>query len=1201
MRIHHRRGTALFITLLVVAGFIALAVAASDRLSGMKKLTGVELGKQRAAAAAEAVAAMIESRLMDAAADYTKLLVPLDHDPGTGDKPWWGLRGCVYKDTTGKMRGPGFDPDSEGLWLNGCLVRWMVEPVRVYNKAWSGTPGSDSEFVVNPPRDPSTVNAWEADAKLGPDGQPAPGTHNKNVSDFYHFRIVAQAYALADHNDTLAEPWSEAGRHVAAAQSLRVLQVQSLQLFKYALFYAADTPVGDLDLQTGGTIWVQKGAVHSNGAIYIRGGESTGFNQKNWHVMASGDWGVDAPSAGQSIFLGEKDHPITITGVAGVFRMNKTANHLAALANLKYAGAGGTPVLFDPARPMDVPTDRARFLSDDAPPGRSGANPLDLNGDWKDSNRHRFNGENFTRDNDSRSPQEFVKAFKNYARDANNGGLRVATLQNIPELGGRPFEPQAIIYTTTGSPAPLHADAGLTTFSRYTKRNGLSLSPLYYASDPTAAVGATARPVGTRPYGRTTLVNTTNTAGKAVLAEEMRLWWDEGFKVRDVLGPSEEVALRDQIPQHATGAGYDAGNGPYVLGSSTFNAVDVDRERFAAYKPDGTLETRAGEPGTISFPGVPFTLPDGTVWNPKFFGTGFSPREVKGYYLEAALFGDLPVSGTLSKQQQFYRTATTTNAPIDIAKTGLVIRERRWQQVPAGSGAVPASEYYWPGAALSATPIAGGVIPRPILDPAAATWEQQKIDYVQYLCSQYVVLFCGRNITAPFFGQILAQSDPRDFIVTEDEFVDPRESGYMWGLYGANGDISGRHNEAYTDDFYQYEFFPPAPPQPATWSGGGTVGRDYRQNVLTIHMRAFQLWLRDTPMKDLGYHAATDFARDHFTGVVYCHRTRRSDTMHPLLTPELDWPGSPRVLNNVEADPSRLVSQTHFRAYWFTEVAGAGLTLPAGYPPVNFPWNWREPSGPLEATRCATRLKGQIDDSAGANVEATDPTYYRVFWDHTTPTSTSDPLGTSAFTYITPQRLYVWGNFCYRVNSITSESAGRAEIDANINSITPCAVFADNFTMLSTRWRDENSQSLPTGAGGYPSQMAGSTCYFTSMVINNSPNSAWNCGSFGSAGQEGTFRMIENWGYGATHVWWSGSQVVMNMGRYHHSGHNFLPKNRSDGRTQAPAHMGVGAFHTSTNHYVFNTNLFKREGRPPLSPSGVSATRVVNQVTAFGD
>jgi hypothetical protein len=72
------------------------------------------------------------------------------------------------------------------------------------------------------------------------------------------------------------------------------------------------------------------------------------------------------------------------------------------------------------------------------------------------------------------------------------------------------------------------------------------------------------------------------------------------------------------------------------------------------------------------------------------------------------------------------------------------------------------------------------------------------------------------------------------------------------------------------------------------------------------------------------------------------------------------------------------------------------------------------------------------------------------------------------------------------------------------------------------------------------------------------------------------------------------------MGRYHHSGHNHLPRDRSVARAEAPAHMGVGAFHTSTNHYIFNTNLFSRDGRPPLAPSGVNATRVVNQITHFG-
>ena len=403
----HRRGTALFITLVIAVGLVALVVAGSERMYGMKKITSIDLAKQRSGAAAEAVAAMIESRLMDAAADYTKLLIPLDNDPGTGVRPWWGLKGCVYKDSAGVMHGPGFDATSEGIWLNGCLVRWMVEPVRVYNQAWSGTPTDNVnlKFVVNPPRDPSTVNQWETAATQGPSGETVPGDHDKTVSDFYHFRIVAQAYALADAKNTTARPWSESGTHLAASQSLRILQIQSLQLFKYALFYAADAPVGDLDLQTGGRIWVKKGAVHSNGAIYIRGGESNGFNSKNWHYMASGDWGQDAlGGAGQNIYLGEEERPITITGVAGVFRMGKTGNHLAALNQLKYADASGTPVLFDPARPMDVPTDRSKFVSDSNPPGRSGGNPLDLNGDIKDSDRHKFNGINFHSLNDSRTP-----------------------------------------------------------------------------------------------------------------------------------------------------------------------------------------------------------------------------------------------------------------------------------------------------------------------------------------------------------------------------------------------------------------------------------------------------------------------------------------------------------------------------------------------------------------------------------------------------------------------------------------------------------------------------------------------------------------------------------------------------------------------------------------------------------------------------
>lgn len=1276
----HRRGTALFITLVIAVGLVALVVTASERMYGMKKITSIDLAKQRSGAAAEAVAAMIESRLMDAAADYSKLLVPLHFDPGTGEKPWWGLRGCVYKDALGEMHGPGFD-SSEGLWLNGCLVRWMVEPVRVYNEAWSGTPSgtTDLAYVVNPPRDPSTVNQWETAAKKGPDGiTDVAGKHDKSVSDFYHFRIVAQAYALTDARDTTAQPWKNPGSHLAASQSLRVLQVQSLQLFKYALFYAADAPVGDLDLQTGGRIWVKKGAVHSNGAIYIRGGESNGFNSKNWHRMASGDGGVDAlTGADQNIYLGEEKHPITITGVAGVYRMGKTANHLAALHQLKYADSKGVEVTFNPASPGTVPTDRSKFLSDSNPGGRSGSDPLDLNGDVKDSDRHKFNGINFHSLNDSRSPQDFVKDFSNYVRDANNGGLRVATLQNIPELGGRPFESQAVVHTVSGNPKVLYGKTNLSVVSLNRNPTSGPLDPLYYDPDPTAAASSVSRPrahIGSSAalldVKKATVKVTDIINDRPVLAEEMRLWWvDAGLKRKDVLDPEAERPLLDLIPSLW-------GSDPINRELPAYYEVDVTTgaTKLPLIKPrhngDNGQPLTTDPVGTMSFPGVSFKLPSGGVWNPGFFGSGFSPREVKGTYLEAALFGKLPVSGTRSKQQQYYLTANA-NTPTDIGETGLVIRERRWQQRPMtksmsvapavaggphtiGDEAMTAWNYYWPGTWLpgstadtaTTTPTATSdylnpsafgfpgcalkvlPIPRPALLTLSDT---EKKDYVEYLCSQYTVLFCGRNITAPFFGQILSQTDVRDFIVTEDEFIDPRESGYMWGMYGANGNIAGKYAATATDDFYQYQFA--APNESSTVPGvAAAPSRDYRQNVLTIHMRAFQLWLRSTSMADLGYPGNTDLARQHFSGVLYTHRTRRSESMHPLLTPELDWPGMQRIANNVEADPNRLVTQKHFRAYWLTEVVTVPTELTAAqkvarkdslplqdtldasipanriiYPPINFPWNWREPAGPLETTRCATRLRGQLDDSATSNVEFKDPTYYRVFWNHTTPTSTNtttDPLGTSAFTYITPQRVYLWGNFCYRVsdaniNKNDKGAAGTTEVEAALATITPCAVFADSFTMQSVRWNDAKAQELPQNTTGSWQEKAGSTCFFTSMVINNSPNAAWNCNSFGSAGQEGTFRMMEDWG--GESLWWSGSQVVMNMGRYHHSGHNYVWSDRASGRTYAPAHMGVGAFHTGSNHYLFNSNLFKREGRPPLSPSGVAATRVVNQVTHFGE
>ena len=1248
----NRSGAALVMVMIISAGFIVMCALATDRMIGAKKIVSVDLAKQKAGAAAETVAAMIESRLMDSAANYDKLITPVENGKNEAGHPWWGLKGCVWADSSGTNHGPGFGNGS-AIWINGCLVRWTVEPSRVYNTAWSGTPSSGSQFVVNPPKDPSLKLAWETAAKTN-----AIGSLNNTVNDFYHFRVVAQACALTNPNDGNGDPWRTPGLSVASAQSLHILQIQSLQLFKYALFYAADGPIGDLDLLTGGTIAIKKGSVHSNGAIYIRGGEWDGFNTspKNWHMMASGDLGTmnSVDTNYQSVLIGDADNPVTITGVDGIYRMGKTANCLAALNMLKI----NDNAPFVVTNPSSVPRDSDAFVSDNDSSGIDAR--LDLNGDVANSQRHKINGVPFHRFNDSRSAEAFATDFMNAARDSTNGGSKVRTLQNIPELGGRPFEPQAVVFTVSGAKNPLYGmptSNPLSFVSRYPVKKDdtgtpVVLTPLFYSADPTAGAGAVSR---TRNW-RKTITAVTTAGGRAITAEDMPLWWNSAFTEKDVLNPSQEMALSDQIPHSKRPLGANAGDG------SAYSLSGADSEARAWIALDGTLNHVISDPGAVSFPGVPFMLPPafgGVLWNPQFYGCGFSPREVKGYYLEEALFGNLAVSGSMSKQQQYYNNSLNSNLAQNISRTGLVIRERRWQQRPA-QGSLDVAPHagnpleilnddetpsawnvYWPGdwlpgatkylnapdfAGRNSTnlsnvrmdPLAVLPIPRPLL--AAAPTPLQRLDYVQYLCSQYSVIFCGRNITAPFFGQILSAANPVDFIVSEDEFVDSRESGYLWGMYGANGDLIGAHVAAApTDAFFQKTFFAPDGARSydilrSTIPGGATPENHYRQNVLTVHMRAFQNWLQDTPMSTLGYKDDATKAKDHFTGVLYCSRSRRSESYHPLFTPELVWPGDKdRVVNNVEDVPARLTDQTHFRAYWFTDIANtAPPKLPRQtkvgganilYPPVNFPWNWREPSGPFETSRCAVRIRGQTSDSTES-----DASYYRVFWNHASDSSTSDALGTSAFTLITPQRFYMQGNFCELVppSKIENDTTGEAHIMDLLPKITPCAVFADNYTTQSVKWRDADAQSLdvqdgrgtPTASGPFH------TCQFISMVINNSPNAAWNCGSFGGAGQEATFRTMENWQKNNvwSHMWWSGSQVVMNIGRYHHSGHGYVSiGSTSVSRTKSPANMSIRAFDSGKNHYIFNTNLFSPEGRPPLSPCGVSATRVVNQLTYYGE
>ena len=514
-------------------------------------------------------------------------------------------------------------------------------------------------------------------------------------------------------------------------------------------------------------------------------------------------------------------------------------------------------------------------------------------------------------------------------------------------------------------------------------------------------------------------------------------------------------------------------------------------------------------------------------------GDGFHDLEAKGFYLERGLFGQ-----GLSAPQ-YYNNAI----PASLSRTGLVIRERPSQ--------------------ISVTPRPTlGVNPLPLVEPPE--FESYKTDYANYLKSQYVVLFAGRNITEYFFGQITKATynknyPEQNFIVTEDEFIDHRETSWMAANYGID---------------------------PRNYIGG----QSYRQNVLTLNVRAIQDFLAKTTLRAIdtvldnvpdpdpasGTVVTRALAKSCFNGLIYVHRTRRSKTFHIKNSQQFAWTAPTPNGDNLP----------------FSRTAPGKYVAPTGANYDNLT-NIREGDGPYETTRCAVRIRGglRVDSTYYPNDTENDLTrkqYAQINWD--APASGNVGLANSGLTIVTPNRCYMWGDFNTTTHTDPTDSSKQLTV--------PCAVFADGITGLSSNWRDSVWQDYPTTSissgnpktyGEWtPEYMAASTKYITSMVTNNVPMAQWNVTSFGTGGAGEMIYMVENWKY-ADFVF-RGSMVVLNEQRYSKCGHCYMPSILTG---------GVGVFETGPVEFKFNTDLLTRDGQPPFSPWGFQVTRVVSTVNVF--
>jgi len=425
----------------IVAALLAIS---SERAMGVTKMENQAAARQRAVYAAEGVAALLEVRLLNLAANND--LQGLDTDPN----PNYGVQ-----------------------WFGDCLVRWRIEPVMARQDPTRPATDLSSAYTVNPVADTNIL--------------PPTGSYVNN-HEFYTYRIATEAYQLANPTNLAgfnaanpsdltatglanpAAPWNNPQQRVCALQSQRVVQLKLNSLFKYAIFYAATGNTGDLEFWVGTSISVQ-GAVHSNGAIYI-GGQGQQYLSGNYHNSAS---------LGGNVSIGTNASRVTITGIDGLYRMRKGANVLAVRnpAHPLYSAAAVATPGFVP-NPLAIPRDNAAI--DDNVVMIGNAN---LNGDTPGTMQHAFNGNNFTSSNDSRSPTWVTGGpFGQFVRDDQKGATVVRTLSNIPELAGRPFEHQRIV----GPGQLLYDQDGVAPFN-----NDFTIAPtaaslqLYYTAAPLAA------------------------------------------------------------------------------------------------------------------------------------------------------------------------------------------------------------------------------------------------------------------------------------------------------------------------------------------------------------------------------------------------------------------------------------------------------------------------------------------------------------------------------------------------------------------------------------------------------------------------------------------------------------------------------------------------------------------------------------------
>lgn len=271
-----RGGNTLVITLFLIVMVVGLVSLASEHLAANRVLAQVDREHQRAQYAAESFIALIERKLYNVAATSTEQ-----------------LKNNIDASTTWFNR-VGFDEGGTGtatnaIYLDGCALRWRVEPIKIMTKTNTAA-DADEKFFVNSERDPELQFARRQDAGA-----------NLIVDEAQHFyfRIAVEAYALKSAGDTTSVPWLSTGNHTAMAQAQRVVQFEDVNAFRYLFNYVANSNTGDLEFTPTAPITITGGGLRSNQRIFFS-------------------------AAGAAFNIGSAAQPIPVEAANGIFAINKS-------------------------------------------------------------------------------------------------------------------------------------------------------------------------------------------------------------------------------------------------------------------------------------------------------------------------------------------------------------------------------------------------------------------------------------------------------------------------------------------------------------------------------------------------------------------------------------------------------------------------------------------------------------------------------------------------------------------------------------------------------------------------------------------------------------------------------------------------------------------------------------------------------------